>query len=63
MPHDQRGNELKVGDQVLIRATVLELMTGEDFCNVRIEPVHRRRPDNKVETLDWLNTAILEKVE
>jgi hypothetical protein len=61
--HDANGHALKVGDKVLIPATVTELSSGnEDYCNVAVETTLGRRPDNKPERLSGINTGVLVKV-
>jgi hypothetical protein len=44
MPHDKFGQLLAVGDLVLVRATVREITTSSDFCNVKVETVEKERP-------------------
>ncbi len=59
--HDANGTELKVGDVVLIEATITQLQESEDYCNVSLETVLERRPDNRKETISAINTAVLVK--
>lgn len=37
MPHDRKGDVLKVGDRVVVFGTVKEIWEGEEACNVRVE--------------------------
>jgi len=44
MPHDKNGQQLSVGDDVLIRATVTNVSAGEEYCNVNLETVEPMFP-------------------
>ena len=57
--HDARGLELKIGDRVILIATIKDLHNGEDYCNVTIESDFRRRPDGMTETISSINTGVL----
>lgn len=59
--HDALGRSLKVGDPVVIFATVKSLGGGEDYCNVGVETVLGRRPDGQKESFSAINTAVLLK--
>lgn len=61
MPHDVNNNLLEVGDEVVLRAKVTSIQTGEEYCNVTIESLYGRKPDGSKET-SCLNAAVLEKV-
>lgn len=61
MLHDVKNQELKVGDEVLLRCVITELQTGEDYCNVTLESVHGRRPDGLKEHIQAINTGVLER--
>jgi hypothetical protein len=37
MPHDRFGNELKVGDLVLIEAEVTSISPSVDYCNCTVK--------------------------
>lgn len=37
MPHDINGKVVAVGDTVIIRAKVLNVNMGEEYCNVTVE--------------------------
>lgn len=59
--HDRVGRELKVGDTVVILATVTELSATPDYCNVSVETVYGRRPDDSKERIGAINTNVLLK--
>lgn len=61
MPHDVNNNLLEVGDEVIVRAKVTSIQTGEEYCNVTIQSVNGRKPDGMQEMF-CLNAAVLEKV-
>ncbi len=60
--HDARGKALKIGDAVVLIATITELYETEDFCNVQIRSQIGRRPDGTKETVYAINTGVLIKV-
>lgn len=60
--HDALGKLLKVGDSVIIMATVTELHDTEDHCNVSVETQIGRRPDSAKERISAINTGVLVKV-
>lgn len=57
--HDKNGKELKVGDTVLLPAKITQLQPTEDFCNVQLESLFGRRPDDQKETVYAINTGVL----
>jgi hypothetical protein len=57
--HDRNGTELKVGDVVNITCVIEELHPGDDYCNVSLETIYGRRPDNQPERISAINTAVL----
>lgn len=57
--HDAKGRELKVGDVVLIPAVLLDVYTGEDYCNVKAESAIGRRPDGAKEQFYAINTGVM----
>lgn len=59
--HDCNGTPLKKGDRVLIPAVITDLSEGETFCNVSLETTLGRRPDDKKETINAINTGVLVK--
>jgi len=63
MPHDVKGNLLKVGDEVLLRAVVEEISTGIEFCNCKIKTFYPMYPSDKHDSFSAINTRQLEKVE
>lgn len=44
MPHCRLGKELKVGDKVLIYATVESVSPGLQYCNVTVRTDHPMPP-------------------
>ena len=44
MPHDAKGNPIKVGDRVLIECTVERVDAGEEYCNVSLKTIHPMYP-------------------
>jgi len=44
MPHDKHGRTLAVGDTVTITATVTQVHTGEEYCNVSLMTVEPMFP-------------------
>jgi hypothetical protein len=59
--HDATGRKLKVGDTVVIAATITQLSETEEFCNVSLETVLGRRPDGNKEHVYAINTGVLFK--
>lgn len=57
--HDRNGTELKEGDIVLIPAKITQLSPEEGYCNVSVETVHGRRPDDCKETISAINTGVM----
>lgn len=57
--HDAKGRALKIGDRVLIPATVTELYATEDYCNVAAESALGRRPDGQKERFGAINTGVM----
>lgn len=62
MPHDKFGQMLEVGDEILVRATVREITTGADFCNVKIETVEKMDVSRTAGETVWLNSKQVEKL-
>ncbi|MEN6601769.1 MAG: hypothetical protein ABFD86_05080 [Bryobacteraceae bacterium] len=60
MPHDANGVLVEVGAQVIIRATVTAVYTGEEFCNAEVQLAHRMPPYKEHMKLDHINTRQLE---
>lgn len=62
--HDVNGTRLKIGDKVYIPCVITSIAEGnEDFCNVSLETLHGRRPDNKKEAFSSINTAQVVLIE
>lgn len=59
--HDANGTPLKVGDEVMIPATITQLSETSDYCNVTAVSKYGRRPDGAQETLTAINTGVLVK--
>ena len=57
--HDAKSRPLKVGDKVLIAATVASLSATEEYCNVDLETVRGRRPDGAKEKIGAINTGVI----
>lgn len=51
MPHDKRGEELKVGDVVQVPCIIKAIHLTEDFCNVDLETTLTMPPYNKTTAL------------
>lgn len=47
MPHDRKGNLLKVGDVVNIPCVVKNIYSGEEYCNVCVETQEPLHPGDK----------------
>mgnify|MGYP005822939975 CR=1 FL=1 len=66
MPHDVKGQVLRVGDTVTLRAKITSIQIGEEYCNAYcnavIESLADRKPDGRKE-MCCLNTAVLEKLD
>lgn len=60
MPHDKNGNLVSVGDSVIIRGTVTQLMTGVEYCNVTVELDEPMPPYTEKQTISALNTKQVE---
>lgn len=44
MPHDKRGDELKVGDTVMVPCKVKAIHLTEDYCNVDLVTKEKMPP-------------------
>jgi hypothetical protein len=51
MPHDNRGEELKVGDTVLVPCLVKAIHLTEEYCNVDLETKVTMHPSTDVTKL------------
>lgn len=56
--HDAIGRPLKEGDRVFVPAVVTGVFAGEDYCNVHVDTVIGRRPDNKPERISGINSGV-----
>lgn len=61
MPHDAKGELLKVGDEVIIRAKVTAINSSPDFCNCDLDTAIPMPPYTTPSKL-ILNTKQVEKV-
>lgn len=57
--HDRNGTELRTGDRVLVECTIAELSPSEDYCNVDLETISGRRPDQHKERISGINTGVV----
>ncbi len=62
MPHDAKGNLLKVGDKVVIPGTVTQVFASEDYCNCSVELEHGMPPTGSKSSVSAINTKQVEKV-
>lgn len=62
MPHDRNGNELKVGDRVLVECDVDSITMQEDYCNVTLKTRSPMPPYTDPTTL-VLNAKQVTRVE
>lgn len=60
MPHDKNGNQLSPGDNVIVRATVVRVDAGEDYCNIQLETVEPMFPGEHKSAIT-LNAKQVEK--
>lgn len=51
MPHDKRGDELHVGDIVLVPCRIKAIHLTEDYCNVDLETTLTMPPTDRATTL------------
>lgn len=56
MPHDAKGNLVKVGDIVSIPAKILQIHQSENFCNVDVEFMYIMPGNAHHERYSALNT-------
>jgi hypothetical protein len=62
MPHDAKGNLLKVGDKIVIPGTIVSIGESPEYCNCTIEAEHKMPPDNTDTSFSAINTRQVEKV-
>lgn len=63
MPHDVKGQPLKAGDSVLIRATVKTVYEGEEACNADFVVDQSPVAPEEYRPQITCNTRLVEKVE
>ena len=63
MPHDCKNATLEKGDIVLIPCRVVQVHSGEDFCNTELETLLGRRPDGAKEKIYAINTGVIIRVD
>jgi len=56
MPHDAKGNLLKVGDRVVIPGKVTAIHPTEEYCNCTVELDYTMPPYLDKSTLQSINT-------
>lgn len=52
MARDKHGRQLKVGDTVVIAATVRQIFAGEVWTNVVVQPLEPMQPAGQRQTLN-----------
>ena len=57
--HDHNGTPLKVGDKVMVEFLVKEVHATEEYCNLTLESVYGRLPDDKKEDCIGLNSHVV----
>lgn len=62
MPHDAHGQQLQVGDPVLIRGRVISLCTGELYCNCTVRLDHQMPGNSSPTEFSALNCRQLQRV-
>ncbi len=61
MPHDKFGMPLGIDDEVIVRCTVNQISTGDEYCNVTLLTVEPMYPGETQATFA-LNAKQVEKV-
>lgn len=61
MPHDKNGHVLKVGDKVVIHASVTSITEGQEYCNLGVSTDEVMFPSNE-KTSITLNAKQVERV-
>jgi len=59
MPHDKRGEELKVGDTVMVPCVIKAIHLTEDYCNVDLETKLAMPPLDRVSALTLNSRQII----
>lgn len=60
MPHGKNGEELKKGDEAIVRVKITDIQTGSEYCNCTVETVEPMYPGQDKTTIT-LNTKQIEK--
>lgn len=60
MPHDLNGEEIKIGDRILIPCIVKSIQAAVDFCNLTVETEHKMPGNDSISTYT-LNTKMVVK--
>lgn len=59
MPHDRFGHKLREGDVVLLPMVVKEVYETDDYCNLLLDSVFGRKPDDQPERLSSINSNVV----
>ena len=59
MPHDKYDKQLRVGDHVLVRCVVTQVVPGTDYCNATLETIEPMFPAQH-KTVIQVNTKQIE---
>lgn len=51
MPHDKNGNQLSVGDEVILRCRITQITPSETECNVTAEAIERPEGEGYVPSI------------
>jgi hypothetical protein len=63
MPHDRDGELVKVGDKVNIPAIVTAIQTGEEYCNISVQPVEPMYPSDRHDTITFNSKQVVKEKE
>ena len=55
--HDRNGTPLKIGDIVNVPCVIQNVCATEEYCNLGLETVFGRRPDDMKEHFSAVNTG------
>ena len=61
MPHDRLNQEIKEGDELLLRVKVLSVSTNETACNVNVQAIIPPGIDESYAPNFTCNTRLFEK--
>ena len=62
MPHDRFGNEVRVGDDVVIHGTVRSVTLSDGYCNISVETDELMYPGNE-KSIIYLNSKQVDVVQ